>query len=186
MRYGCTTTKSILQRRCMNNLLQPLCFKSICMPEEMPKYLKGFNDIPELENTNEMVQNIFSLEMSSKHDVRRAAASVYGDKYETKLEKNVANTTNQIRLLVEQLKKNKKDKQNKVFLIWLIDQRKKQLRKLQKVDINKYTDIIHEFEIPPLQSPFEPHNRYKFRKYKINVPLKKKREIEDFEDALVY
>ena len=73
------------------------------------------------------------------------------------------------------------DKSNKVFFIWLIDQRKKLLKKLRKEDLQRYTDIIEELGIPPLADPNDPKIKYKFRKFKINVPLKKKRELHEFE-----
>ena len=59
------------------------------------------------------------------------------------------------------------------------------LKKLQKKDSAAYHAIIKKMEIPPLQSYWDNHHRHKYRKYKINVPLKKKREIDDFEEELV-
>jgi len=159
---------------------------STWIPENLPKYIDGFNDIPELENADTLVQQLFSLEMNGKKELRKVIRTNNTDKYETKLEKNIANNTHHIRMLVEQLKNNRKDKQSKVFLIWAIDQRKKRLRRLQELDIDKYNKMIEHYNIPPLQSPHDPKNKYKFRKYKINVPLTKKREIEDFEKDRVY
>lgn len=188
----CSATRIILQQHCMNITVQQqqqqqqFGLKSLCTPENLPKYIKGFNDIPELETANEMVQKIFSLEMASHKEFRRISAEIYTDQFETKLEKNIANATQHIRILTEQLMKFKKDRQAKEFLIWLIDQRKKNLKKLKAEDIEKYNFLIKTFEIPPLQSAHEPQNKYKFRKYKINVPLKKKRSVDEFEDAQVY
>ncbi|XP_066918047.1 small ribosomal subunit protein uS15m-like [Clytia hemisphaerica] len=154
---------------------------STWVPDNLPKYRDGFNEIPELETADPVVQKLFSLEMADGIETRKVLRTINTDKYETKLEKNIANNTLHIRMLVEQLKQNHKDKQNKVFLIWAIDQRKKRLRRLQKLDINKYNSLIEEYDIPPLESPQDPQNKYKFRKFKINVPLEKKRNIEDFE-----
>lgn len=78
------------------------------------------------------------------------------------------------------------DKVNKVFFIWLIDQRKKLLKKLKKDNLQRYIDIIQELNIPPLTDPHDNVNKYKFRKYKINVPLKKKRELHEFEYDRTY
>jgi len=154
--------------------------------ESIPKYLDGFNEAEELKQANNEVKKIFSIDMANHKELRNVIKTINNEKYETALERNIANNTCQIRMLTNQLKLNHKDKKNKVFFIWLIDQRKKKLRRLEKLDINKYIAIIKEFEIPPLQSPHEPHNKYRFRQYKINVPIKKKREIEDFEYDRVY
>lgn len=159
---------------------------STWIPDNLPKYRDGFNDIPELESAGELVQKLFSLEMAGNQEVRNVIRTMNETKYETKLEKNIANNTHHIRMLTEYLKENKKDKQRKVFMIWAIDQRKKRLRRLQQLDINKYNAIIKDYDIPPLQSPHDPKNKYKFRKFKINVPLTQKREIEDFEKDRVY
>ena len=163
-----------------------LKYRSTWIPPPLPKYIDGFNDIPELDNANETVQKLLSLDMASESEIRKVFRTMNVEKYETDLEKNIANNTCHIRMLVERLKNNKKDKKGKVFLIWAIDQRKKRLRKLQKLDLSKYMNIIKDFEIPPLQSPHDPKNKYKFRKFKINVPLKKERAIEDFEHDRVY
>ena len=178
--------KSFLQTNFASVCVPVARLKSTWIPQELPKYIDGFNNIPELETTNEQVQRLFSLDIASNYEIRKTVRTINAEAYDTTLEKNIANNTCHIRMLVERLKKNKKDKMGKVFLIWAIDQRKKRLRKLQKLDINKYMNLIKEFNIPPLQSPHEAHNKYKFRKFKINVPLKQKREIEDFEHDRVY
>jgi len=157
----------------------------VCVPDEMPKYLVGFNDIPELENANEMVQSIFSLQMGTKHDFRQAVSEANKNIYSTELERNIVDNTYQIRTLTDQLRVNKKDKGNKQYLIKLIQRRKKMLRKLQDEDRAAYHDLITKLEIPALQEYWDNHHRYKFRKFKINVPLEKKRHIDDFEEELV-
>lgn len=159
---------------------------STWVPDNLPKYIDGFNDIPELENADPVVQKLFSLEMSDGTELRKVIRTMNAEKYETRLEKNIANNTHHIRMLVEQMQRNHKDKQTKVFLIWSIDQRKKRLRRLQQLDLDKYNAIIKDYDIPPLESPHDPKNKYKFRKFKINVPLESKRKIEDFERDRVY
>ena len=157
------------------------------IPKDLPKFRDGFNDIPELENANEMVQKIFALDQASNTELRKVIRTMNAEKYETDLEKNIANNTAHIRMMIEHFKRDRqKNKQSKVFIIWCIDQRKKRLKRLKELDLEKYERIIEELEIPPLQSGLDPHNRYKFRKYKINVPLKKRREIDDFEHDRVY
>ena len=159
---------------------------STWVPDNLPKYIDGFNDIPELENADPVVKKLFSLEMGDSTELRKVIRTKNAEKYETRLEKNIANNTHHIRMLVEQMQRNHKDKQTKVFLIWSIDQRKKRLRRLQQIDLNKYNAIIEEYDIPPLESPHDPKNKYKFRKFKINVPLEPKRKVEDFERDRVY
>ncbi len=55
------------------------------------------------------------------------------------------------------------------------------MKKLKQADLQKYTDIVEELGIPPLRDPHDPSIKYKSRKFKLNVPLKKKRELKDFE-----
>ena len=174
------TRSSVVTKRCSSGSSIPASLPHF-IKDRVPKYLDGFNNIEELESANPDVQKIFSIDMAGHKELRLAIRTINEEHYKTALEKNIANRTCHIRMLTEQLKINRRDKKNKVFFIWLIDQRKKQLRRLQALDINKYTNIIKEFEIPPLESPHEPHNKYKFRQYKINVPIKRKRAIEDFE-----
>lgn len=180
------TSKESITSFLYNHQKQCFKFNSTWKPATLPKYIDGFNDIPELENADETVKKLFSLDFARHTELRKVVRTINTEKYESDLEKNIANNTCHIRMLVETLKKNKKDKKAKVFLIWAIDQRKKRLRRLQKLDIDKYMNIIKEYNIPPLQSPHDPKNKYKFRKFKINVPLKEKRDIEDFEHDRVY
>ncbi len=55
------------------------------------------------------------------------------------------------------------------------------MKKLKAADMQKYMDIVEELDIPPLRDPHDPEIKYKFRKFKINVPIKKKRELHEFE-----
>ena len=174
------------QRRLNSGTSNKVTANSTWVPENLPKYIDGFNNIPELESADPIVRKLFSLEMADGPELRKVIRTMNAERYETKLEKNIANNTHHIRMLVEQMQRNHKDKKSKVFLIWAIDQRKKRLRRLQELDVDKYNNIIKEYEIPPLESPHDPKNKYKFRKYKINVPLETKRKIEDFERDRVY
>ena len=204
MRRGCTLVQSLTRQQQQQQLLQliPQRLKasrpwyetprtpkpmSICIPQEMPKYLLGFNGIPELENANENVQKIFSLEMGSNRDFRRAVSSVNRTLYATDIERQVADKTHQIRILTEQLsdKAGRNDKQSKQYFIALIHRRKRLLRKLQQEDAAAYHALIEKMDIPPLQEHWDNHQRYKSRRFKINVPMKKKRDVRDFEHEFV-
>jgi len=145
------------------------------------KFLSGFNDIPELHSANEMVQRIFSIDHANERDKRRVKKDEIFETYSGDVERIIAEYTMRIKLLLSHCQANRQDKENKVFFIWLIDQRKKLLKKLKKEDPQRYSDIVEELNIPPLTDPHENFNKYKFRKYKINVPLKKKRELHEFE-----
>ncbi|XP_065675500.1 small ribosomal subunit protein uS15m-like [Hydra vulgaris] len=163
------------------------CFASTWFQNiDLPKYRDGFNEIPELDSASEVVQKLFSLEYASESAIRNCVRSYNNKKYATKLEQSIVNNTYHIRMMTEKLKANPRDRAGKVFFIWAIDQRKKRLKKLMAADIESYKNIIKEHNIPPLESPHAPHNKYKFRKFKINVPLKKTRKIEDFEKDRVY
>lgn len=160
-------------------------FKATWIPDKLPVYIDGFNNIPQLDSANDMVKKIFSLQEAANTELRKVIRTINADKYDTALEKNIANNTAHIRMLVDLLQK-RKNPAMKVFLIWCIDQRKKRLRKLQNMSVEKYESIIRDLEIPALQDPHARQNKYKFRKYKINVPLVKRRKVEDFEQDRVY
>merc|ERR1719427_875599 len=157
----------------------------VCIPENMPKFIAGFNDIPELENASEVVQKIFSLEMGSHHNFRATVSETNKKIYGSKLEQRIADRTHLIRDMTEQLRVGKKDTVKKQYFISLIQKRKKLLRKLQERDSAAYHAIIKKMEIPPLQSYWESHHRHTSRKSKRNVPIFKKRHIDDFEEEFV-
>ena len=67
------------------------------------------------------------------------------------------------------------DKRNKVFLNWLISQRKKKLGHLKNGRFERYLVLSNELDIPLLESPHTKWNKYKFRKFKIGVEIKEKK-----------
>ncbi|XP_065058000.1 small ribosomal subunit protein uS15m-like [Rhopilema esculentum] len=169
--------------RCTARLHQRSNLACFCTTADVKgsKYLSGFDKIQELQNANQMVQRIFSLEMANERDKRRVKKDEIFDTFSENIERQIAEYTMRIKLLLEHCQANKQDKENKVFFIWLIDQRKKLLKRLRRDDFEKYLQTVEQLNIPPLADPNDPKNKYKFRKYKINVPLKKKRELHEFE-----
>jgi len=177
----------------------PRTVKSPCVPDNMPKYIEGFNDIPELDDANEMVQRIFSLEFGTAKDFRRAVDTINNVEYASPLAAEIANMTHRIRHLAEILKAGKPgpitdpvkragkpNPNTKHFFIWLIHQRKRKLQRYKAEDLRGYEELIEKLEIPALRSVWERSHRYKSRKFKINVPLVKKRHVDDFEDEFVH
>jgi len=177
----------------------PRTVKSPCVPDNMPKYIEGFNDIPELDDANEMVQRIFSLEFGTAKDFRRAVDTVNNAEYASPLAAEIANMTHRIRHLAEILKAGKPgpitdpmkragkpNPNTKHFFIWLIHQRKRKLQRYKSEDLRGYEELIKKLEIPALRSVWERSHRYKSRKFKINVPLVKKRHVDDFEEEFVH
>jgi len=177
----------------------PRSVKSLCVPDNMPTYIHGFNDIPELHSANEAVRNILSLEFATAKDFRRVVDAVNNDAHESPLAAEIANMTHRIRHLAEILKAGKPGQitdpvkkagkpnpNTKHFFIWLIHQRKRKLHKYKTEDLRGYEELIARLEIPPLRSVWERSHRYKSRKFKINVPLVQKRHVDDFEDEFVH
>ena len=69
------------------------------------------------------------------------------------------------------------DKHNKVFLNWLISQRKKKLGHLKNGRFERYLVLSKELDLPLLESPHTKWNKYKFRKFKIGVEIKEKKRF---------
>lgn len=69
------------------------------------------------------------------------------------------------------------DMHNKVFLNWLISQRKKKLGHLKNAHFERYLTLSKDLGIPLLESPHAKWNKYKFRKFKIGVEVKEKKRF---------
>lgn len=147
------------------------------------KFVHGFSDVPELQNAPEEVQKMFSLDNANQKEKRKVISGKITAKYRNEY---LLNKVAELTLKIKSVEKHmslvnncRKDKHNKVFLLWLIDQRKKQLKKLRDQKFELYLDIIKELDIPPLDSPFTKWNKYKFRKFKIGVDIKDKKTFKD-------
>ena len=69
------------------------------------------------------------------------------------------------------------DKANKVFLNWLISQRKRKLGHLKNNHFERYLALSKDLDIPLLESSHSKWNKYKFRKFKIGVEVKEKKRF---------
>lgn len=144
------------------------------------KYIRGYENIPELESAPEEVKRVFSLKNANQVEYRKIAIEKVREQYTDRAEKQIA----ELSVKIEAVKKNndtgrnsKKDMHNKVFLNWLISQRKKKLGHLKNARFERYLTLSKELGIPLLESPHSKWNKYKFRKFKIGVEVKEKKRF---------
>lgn len=144
------------------------------------KYIRGYENIPELESASEEVKRVFSLKNANQVEYRKIAIEKVREQYTDRAEKQIA----ELSVKIEAVKKNndtgrnsKKDMHNKVFLNWLISQRKKKLGHLKNARFERYLTLSKELGIPLLESPHSKWNKYKFRKFKIGVEVKEKKRF---------
>lgn len=143
------------------------------------KFISGYEDIPELQSAPETVKRIFSLSNANQYEHRRIARHKIKENYDHRAERAIAEMTQRINVLTKHCQEKKKDNGNKVFLQWVIDQRKKKLKHMKLARFDRYLALIRELDIPPLQSPHTKWNKYKFRKFKIGVKVKRKKSVHD-------
>lgn len=139
------------------------------------KYIRGYENIPELESAPEEVKRVFSLQNANQVEHRKIAIEKVREKFTDRAERQIA----ELSVKIEAVKKNnctgtneKKDMHNKVFLNWLISQRKKKLGHLKNARFEQYLTLSKDLGIPLLESPHAKWNKYKFRKFKIGVEVK--------------
>lgn len=144
------------------------------------KYIRGYENIPELESAPEEVKRVFSLQNANQVEHRKIAIEKVREKFTDRAERQIA----ELSVKIEAVKKNnctgtneKKDMHNKVFLNWLISQRKKKLGHLKNARFERYLTLSKDLGIPLLESPHAKWNKYKFRKFKIGVEVKEKKRF---------
>ncbi|CAH3152719.1 unnamed protein product [Porites lobata] len=144
------------------------------------KYIRGYENIPELESAPEEVKRVFSLQNANQFEHRKVAIEKAREQYTDDAERKIA----ELSLKIEAVKKHnntgrnsKKDKHNKVFLNWLISQRKKKLGHLKNGRFERYLVLSKELDLRLLESPHTKWNKYKFRKFKIGVEIKEKKRF---------
>lgn len=144
------------------------------------KYIRGYENIPELESASEEVKRVFSLQNANQVEHRKIAIEKVREKFTDRAERQIA----ELSVKIEAVKKNnstgtneKKDMHNKVFLNWLISQRKKKLGHLKNARFERYLTLSKDLGIPLLESPHAKWNKYKFRKFKIGVEVKEKKRF---------
>lgn len=143
------------------------------------KYVSGFEDIEELHIAPEEVKRVFSLQNASQWEHRKIGLGKMEQKYADKYEQKIAKLTIQIEAVNANNsdgRRGKKDIKNKVFLSWLIAQRRKKLLNLKNLRFERYLELIKELEIAPLESPHTKWNKYKFRQFKMGVEIKEKKQ----------
>jgi len=146
----------------------------------MPKFVSGFNGIPELESADPYVQKIFLLENNGKKEHLKAIYDINDAKYETYLERKTANHI----VFTLDLKNDvghtmTRNKYLKKFYIHMLYHRTKLLKKLREQDAAAYERMIEDWSIPHLID--QQKQVYKSRKYKLNVSLKKRLDLDDLE-----
>lgn len=142
------------------------------------KYVSGFEDIEELHNAPEEVKRVFSLQNASQWEHRKIGLGKMEQKYADKYEQKIAKLTIQIEAVKANNndgRRGRKDIGNKVFLSWLIAQRRKKLLNLKNLRFERYLELIKELDIAPLESPHTKWNKYKFRQFKMGVEIKEKK-----------
>lgn len=194
VRRACITGATVLQRSKLINL-QHNCskttttrVKTMAVPDNIPKYISGFNDIPELENASEMVQAIFLLENGNSEEKLKGIKEAFDEQYDTELEREIAFLTNQIRSLEHRVlihPENRSDKFLRRRMVIHLRRRTDALRELKEVDLDKYNGLLEEYQIVPIGSLYDPEHVYKSERYKRYVTLRKgKMPIEEYEDDL--
>ncbi|KAL9969086.1 hypothetical protein ACROYT_G021252 [Oculina patagonica] len=131
------------------------------------KYISGFEDIEELQNAPEEVKRVFSLQNASQVEHRKVALEKVRVQYNDEEERYIA----ELCVKIEAVKKNNedgrrgaKDKRNKVFLHWLICQRRKKLQRLKDTRFERYLELLKELDLEPLEHPQSVKNKYKMKR----------------------
>ncbi|XP_046846321.1 uncharacterized protein LOC124440038 [Xenia sp. Carnegie-2017] len=142
------------------------------------KFIGGFEDIEELQNADENVRRIFSFENASQQAKRKVWNKQLMKSCITAKENQIAVQTVSIKNLEKHLEMMKnKDKHNKVYLQWLKDQRMKKLKSIKNSNFERYVKLIKDLDIKPLESTHSKYAKYKFRRFKIGVEIKKKKSL---------
>ncbi|XP_067051698.1 uncharacterized protein [Acropora muricata] len=170
------------------------------------KYIRGYENIPELESAPEEVKRVFSLQNANQVEHRKIAIEKVREKFTDRAERQnyqyivsqiVYRTGNpdqpvyQCNGLLHGIEGiisgisgpslllcfKSRDMHNKVFLNWLISQRKKKLGHLKNARFERYLTLSKDLGIPLLESPHAKWNKYKFRKFKIGVEVKEKKRF---------
>ncbi|XP_004851029.1 28S ribosomal protein S15, mitochondrial isoform X1 [Heterocephalus glaber] len=122
--------------------------------------LKDYKNIPGIEKVDDVVKRLLSLEMASRKEMLKIKQELLMNKVmanpeDTKsLETRIVALTVKIRNYEEHMQKHRKDKTHKRYLLMSIDQRKKMLKNLRKINYDAFEKICRELEIeytfPPL------------------------------------
>uniref|UniRef100_H0XTG9 Small ribosomal subunit protein uS15m n=1 Tax=Otolemur garnettii TaxID=30611 RepID=H0XTG9_OTOGA len=135
--------------------------------------LKDYQNVPGIENVDDVVKRLLSLEMANKKEKlkikqEQLMKKVVANPEDTRsLEARIVALTVRIRNYEEHMQKHRKDKTHKRHLLMGIDQRKKMLKNLRKTNYDVFEKICRELGIehtfPPLYYQ-RAHRRYVTKK----------------------
>ncbi|XP_024593983.1 28S ribosomal protein S15, mitochondrial-like [Neophocaena asiaeorientalis asiaeorientalis] len=122
--------------------------------------LKDYQDIPGIEKVDDVVKKLLSLEMANQKEKLKIKKEQLMNKVVEKpkdtssLEARIVALTIKIRSCEEHMKKHRKDKSHKRYLMMSIGQRKKMLKNLRKTNYTVFEKTCRELGIeytfPPL------------------------------------
>ncbi|XP_053432786.1 28S ribosomal protein S15, mitochondrial isoform X2 [Nycticebus coucang] len=122
--------------------------------------LKDYQNVPGIENVDDVVKRLLSLEMANKKEKlkikqEQLMKKVGANPEDTRsLEARIVALTVKIRNYEEHMQKHRKDKTHKRYLLMGIDQRKKMLKNLRKTNYDVFEKTCRELGIeytfPPL------------------------------------
>ncbi|XP_072178416.1 small ribosomal subunit protein uS15m-like [Diadema setosum] len=113
----------------------------------------GFEKVKALEDADENVKKIFSLEFGKGVDLHRMRRKLSEDKLRhdpdarDDLGVKIATITEHIRALAPHVEANKKDSVNKVKLLNAIDRRRKMLKYLRKQNYDRFQQVLEELNL---------------------------------------
>ncbi|XP_012659561.1 28S ribosomal protein S15, mitochondrial [Otolemur garnettii] len=135
--------------------------------------LKDYQNVPGIENVDDVVKRLLSLEMANKKEMlkikqEQLMKKVVANPEDTRsLEARIVALTVRIRNYEEHMQKHRKDKTHKRHLLMSIDQRKKMLKNLRKTNYDVFEKTCRELGIeytfPPLYYR-RAHRRYLTKK----------------------
>ncbi|KAM6173827.1 small ribosomal subunit protein uS15m [Erethizon dorsatum] len=122
--------------------------------------LKDYQNTPGIEKVDDVVKRLLSLEMANRKEMLKVKQEqlmkkVMANPEDTRsLETRIVALTVKIRNYEEHMQKHRKDKAHKRYLLMSIDQRKKMLKNLRKINYDMFEKICRELGIeytfPPL------------------------------------
>ncbi|XP_070568075.1 small ribosomal subunit protein uS15m-like isoform X2 [Ptychodera flava] len=121
-------------------------------------YKLGFEDVEELQDADEIVKKLFTLEYASNFEIQRLKGDILKKRVRESEdgpshEVNIAILTLQIRNLAEHMKHNRKDMLNKRRLLMAIDRRNKLLGYLRRNNYDRFQWLLKElgiqYSVPP-------------------------------------
>ncbi|XP_071478132.1 small ribosomal subunit protein uS15m-like [Diadema antillarum] len=151
----------------------------------------GFEKVKALEDADENVKKIFSLEFGKGVDLHRMRRKLSEDKLRHNpdarddLGVKIATITEHIRALAPHVEANKKDSVNKVKLLNAIDRRRKMLKYLRKQNYDRFQQVLEELNLswsPPPEYYRRQTRRATEKRAVVQEAYKKRKAaLEEFE-----